>query len=109
MWNSPIGRIRLAGLVEGVSFLLLLGIAMPLKYLAGRPEAVMVVGWAHGVLFVLYAAVTFMAWGGGQIRFKTVVLAAAAAMLPGGPFLIDGYLKRLDEARKPAPADAAAS
>ena len=47
--------MRLISLVEGVSFLLLLGVAMPLKYLAGIPEVVTVVGAAHGVLFILYA------------------------------------------------------
>lgn len=39
---------------EGVSFLVLLGIAMPLKYLAGMPEVVRVSGAVHGGLFLLF-------------------------------------------------------
>src|SRR5687767_2437690 len=54
MVKTPIGRLRLVGLSEGVSFLLLLGVAMPLKYIAGLPIFVKVVGWVHGGLFVLF-------------------------------------------------------
>mgnify|MGYP001566950446 CR=1 FL=1 len=43
--------LRLTTLAEGVSFLLLLGVAMPLKYLAGIPLAVAIAGWLHGILF----------------------------------------------------------
>ena len=53
--NTPAyQRLRWAGLAEGFSFLALLGIAMPLKYLAGQPQAVRLVGMAHGVLFISY-------------------------------------------------------
>ena len=51
---TPLARLRLIGLLEGSSFLALLLIAMPLKYLAGQPLAVRAVGMAHGVLFLLY-------------------------------------------------------
>ena len=46
--------LRFIGLLEGISFLVLLGIAMPLKYYMNKPETVKIVGMAHGVLFVLY-------------------------------------------------------
>ncbi|HTO03360.1 MAG TPA: DUF3817 domain-containing protein, partial [Opitutus sp.] len=49
--KTPLSRLRFIGWWEGVSFLVLLGIAMPLKYLAGEPAAVRVVGMAHGILF----------------------------------------------------------
>ena len=52
MSSSVIRQLRIIGLIEGVSFLVLLGIAMPLKYLAGMPRAVSAVGMAHGVLFI---------------------------------------------------------
>src|SRR5262249_19012058 len=51
---TPLTRVRIAGLAEGVSFLLLLGVAMPLKYFADYPMAVTVVGTIHGVLFILF-------------------------------------------------------
>jgi integral membrane protein len=62
MLNTPLARLRAIGLVEGVSFLVLLLIAMPLKYLAGQPLAVKYVGWAHGVLFVLYLLAVLETW-----------------------------------------------
>ncbi|MBF9224019.1 DUF3817 domain-containing protein [Hymenobacter ruricola] len=51
---TGLGRLRLVAILEGVSFLVLLLVAMPLKYLAGQPQAVRPVGMAHGLLFVLY-------------------------------------------------------
>ena len=51
-----IRTLRILGNVEGVSYLLLLGVAMPLKYAFGLPLAVKIVGMAHGVLFLAYCA-----------------------------------------------------
>ncbi|MGQ0439259.1 DUF3817 domain-containing protein, partial [Bacillus sp. B-TM1] len=48
MLSTPIGRLRAIGLVEGISFLLLLFVAMPLKYFAGFATAVKITGMAHG-------------------------------------------------------------
>ena len=52
--NSPVRLFSTIALVEGISYVLLLGIAMPLKYFLDMPLAVKVVGWAHGVLFMAY-------------------------------------------------------
>ncbi len=103
MWNDPVGRVRMVGLCEGISFLVLLLIAMPLKYFAGRPEAVFTVGWLHGVLFMAYASVTFWAWGRGYIRARMVGLAALAALIPLGPFLLDPKLKAIEAAQSKSP------
>ena len=97
MLNSPVGRVRLVGSIEAVSFLILLFVAMPLKRLAGIPEAALYVGWTHGVLFILYAAVTFIAWGGGHLNSKQVRMAAIASVLPFGPFVIDRRLKAVEK------------
>jgi integral membrane protein len=80
------------GFCEGISFLVLLGIAMPIKYLAGEKLPVLIVGWAHGVLFMLYIAAVVAAartygWSAGKIG-----LALLAAIIPAGPFLIDHRL-----------------
>ncbi|MDH4303765.1 MAG: DUF3817 domain-containing protein, partial [Nitrospira sp.] len=53
---SPIGKFRVTALAEGSSFLLLLFIAMPMKYFMGMPLAVRVVGLIHGLLFLAYVA-----------------------------------------------------
>ena len=57
-----IRSLRMAGLAEGISFLVLLLIAMPLKYWAGDPTAVLYTGWAHGFLFILYNGLATAAW-----------------------------------------------
>jgi integral membrane protein len=96
--NSAVGRVRLVGSIEAVSFLVLLFVAMPLKYIGGKPEAVLYVGWIHGVLFISYAAVTFIAWGGGHLNSRMVGMAALASILPFGPFVIDKRMKAVESA-----------
>jgi integral membrane protein len=84
-----IKRFRSVAIAEGVSFLILLFVAMPLKYMAGWPWAVKAVGWAHGVLFVWYwiAAVplfTKLKWD-----LERVVGLGAASVLPFGTFVME--------------------
>lgn len=88
-WSHPVGRVRVTGRIEGVSFLLLLGVAMPLKYLAGIDLAVKVVGWAHGILFIALAWFVLVAWLGKSLPFRHATLVMIAALLPFGPFVID--------------------
>lgn len=96
-FTTTIGRLRLVGFLEGVSFLLLLGVAMPLKYLAGQPEAVRVVGMAHGILFLLYLWATVLAALEYKWSWSRSLLVAAASLLPFGPFYADAkWLKPLD-------------
>ena len=110
MLQTPVGRVRAAGLVEGVSALILFFVAMPLKYApeAGSETALLgkqVVFWVgaiHGGLFIAYALITFIAWGQGALRFKHVAMAAAASIIPFGPFVIDRKLKAVQEQGKPA-------
>lgn len=103
MWRTPIGRLRIIGLAEGVSFLVLLFIAMPLKYGADRPGAVQVVGWAHGLLFMIYLAAIVLAVTGQGLKLRMALLTAIGAVAPFGPFLIEPALRRADE-RQPVAA-----
>lgn len=96
--NSPVGRVRLLGRIEGASFLLLTGVAMPLKYLAGQPLAVKYCGWLHGLLFITLCMMIFQAWSGGHLSFRRSLQTFIAALLPFGPFVIDRRLAE-DEAR----------
>jgi integral membrane protein len=83
---------RWVGGLEACSFLLLLGVAMPLKYLYARPEAVRVVGLLHGILFLLYChAALVLALERKWSRTKAF-LAFLAAFLPGGPLWFDWKL-----------------
>ena len=94
MMSTPIGRLRMTGIAEGISLLLLLMVAMPLKYLAGKPEAVQVIGWIHGLLFVVFMLAVLIVFLQKKLSFKYAVLAFFAAFLPFGTFVFDGVLKR---------------
>ncbi len=96
--STPIGRLRLVGLAEGVSFLLLLCVAMPIKYAGGNPHPVFWVGLAHGVLFVLFVTAVVHALHLKQITRRRAAWAAVASVVPAGTFVLDAYLKRDQEA-----------
>jgi integral membrane protein len=98
-WKTSVGRVRICGTIEGVSFIVLMGVAMPLKYLAGMPTAVKWPGWIHGILFVVYCLAILMALVNGRLSFGKSVLAFVASLLPFGPFLIDRTLAK-DEAEE---------
>lgn len=87
-----VGRVRVVGMMEGISFLLLMGVAMPLKYGAGMPAAVQWTGWIHGILFILYGLVVLMALVNGRLSFGKAALAFVASLVPFGPFLLDRRL-----------------
>jgi integral membrane protein len=94
LWGMPSLRfLRAVSLTEGLSFLLLLLVAMPLKYAWGYPHAVQYLGWAHGALFLSLHGLLLQALVGKRLPFKTVCLIALAAWLPTGPFFADRLLK----------------
>jgi integral membrane protein len=89
-------RLRMVSLIEGVSTLVLFGVAMPLKYLANMPMAVTIVGALHGGLFILLALLFLGAVKSVPISFKLAILGIVAAIFPFGPFIFDRRLRRLD-------------
>ena len=92
--KTPLGRLRVIGWWEGVSFLVLLLVAMPLKYYWGMPKAVSVVGMAHGVLFMLYVLAAIQAALEYDWPWKKTALVLIASVLPAGPFVVDAKLLR---------------
>jgi integral membrane protein len=95
MSEKPLKRFRFMGLLEGSSLLILLFLAMPLKYFFGFPEAVRVVGSIHGFLFVSYCL--FIAYMTFIVRwpFLYSVIAVIVAFIPFGNILFDRKLKKL--------------
>ncbi|HEY6502663.1 MAG TPA: DUF3817 domain-containing protein [Chitinophagaceae bacterium] len=93
---------RAVGMAEGISFLVLLFIAMPLKYFAGFPIAVTIVGSIHGILFITYLV---FAWetrneplvAGWKKPFAWLVTCFIASILPFGPFVLDHRLKKVQQ------------
>ena len=101
----PVTSLRHLALVEGVSFLVLLGIAMPLKYLAGLPMAVKVVGWIHGLLFVLFCLALLRVMMATNWSFGRSAVVFIASLLPFGPFLLDRRMR--DWEKEPVVQEAA--
>jgi len=86
--------LRLTGITEGISFLLLLLIAMPLKYYFGFPLAVKVVGWLHGILFMVYILAVLLAIRAMKWGWFSVGVALAASLIPIGTFVLDSSWKK---------------
>jgi integral membrane protein len=96
MFRSPVHTLRLLALAEGVSFLLLLGVAMPLKYLAHLPVAVKIAGWIHGALFISFGITLAYVFFNKKWPVSRAALVFVAALIPFGPFLIDRRLKEYE-------------
>lgn len=92
--NSAIGRFRMAGIAEGISFITLLFIAMPMKYMAGDPRAVLYVGWVHGLLFMLYILALITVKITLEWKFKKTLMAFLASLVPFGTFIMDKSLRK---------------
>jgi integral membrane protein len=102
--STPVGRFRAIAFVEGVSYLVLLLIAMPIKYvpaLGGHPEPTRIVGAIHGGLFILYAIAGFQAKAVRGWPMSEVVRGFVAAVMPLGTFFYDAwFLRREQEAER---------
>lgn len=77
---------RIISILEGVSFLVLLGIGMPLKYMAGIPEVVQVVGMAHGLLFIMYILAAIFIKQKLNWSMQTFLIVILCSIIPFGPF-----------------------
>jgi integral membrane protein len=92
--KNRIINLRLIGFIEGVSFLVLLLIAMPLKYYWGFPMAVKITGWIHGVLFILYIIAVLMAIKAMEWNWFSTLVALSVSLVPIGTFVLDTSLKK---------------
>ena len=97
---NSLSLLRKVGIAEGVSFLVLLLIAMPLKYFFQQPMAVKIVGWAHGLFFVGFIVLAMVYKSERNKSFKWLVVAGLAALVPLGTFWFDKSLKK--EVKNPA-------
>lgn len=88
-----INLFKIVSLLEGVSYLLLLFIAMPIKYLQGNPEYVKMLGMPHGLLFVAYIIMAIMLKFELNWNLKTFAIVCLLSILPFGTFFVEKYLK----------------
>ncbi|WP_316829047.1 DUF3817 domain-containing protein [Pedobacter miscanthi] len=91
--KSTLSIFRKVAVAEGISYLLLLFVAMPLKYLAHFDSAVKYTGWVHGILFIAYVALLIMTWQEQKWKFGKAILIFFASVLPFMPFVVDRKLK----------------
>ncbi|MCI5083073.1 MAG: DUF3817 domain-containing protein [Saprospiraceae bacterium] len=89
--QSAIGRLRLAALLEGISYLLF-GITMPLKYMMDIPEPNLIVGMIHGLLFVTYSFLALQNIFIHGWNWKNSLMALIASIIPFGTFYADAKL-----------------
>jgi integral membrane protein len=92
---SLLNSFKIVAFLEGLSYLLLLFVAVPIKYIAGDPQYVKLLGMPHGVLFVAYIAFAFLIKSDFKWPLKTFVIVLLASVIPFGTFYVDRtYLKR---------------
>jgi integral membrane protein len=97
--RDPVGRVRVMGMVEACSFLVLLGFSVLKRLPSVTPEwneigkkGVLMVGMTHGVLLMIFLLTLFLAWGDKALSGKQCRMAFIASLLPFGPFFIDRKL-----------------
>lgn len=93
--RTYLSRLRMLSIVEGVSTLLLFFVAMPLKYFAGMPSAVTIVGSIHGLLFTALVIAFLIGYGSVPLSARLTAWGILAAVIPFGPFVFDHSLKQL--------------
>ena len=87
--------LRLLGNIEGISYLLLLGVAMPMKYFFGFPMAVKIVGMAHGVLFIAYCLLLSLQMKANKWNLLFGLYLFVATLIPFGTFVTDRKLAKM--------------
>jgi integral membrane protein len=107
--RTALGRLRLIGFAEGVSWILLLG-AMAYRYFTGVHTGVRVTGSIHGGLFLLYCGAVVNAWVVRKWPFGRAVVAGLVALPPFATFVFDRSLKReQDETERDQPVATASA
>lgn len=95
--KTQIGRLRVLAFIEGISFLVILFVTMPLKYIWQYPQPNKIFGMLHGVLFVLYVLAVLLLAILQNWSFKKTFLALLASVIPFGTFWADKKLFQTQE------------
>jgi integral membrane protein len=92
--STTLKRLRLIAILEGISYLVLLFIAMPLKYFWGLPEMVKKIGMVHGWLFVLYVLLLALAHYQMKWPWSKTILGFILSFIPFGTFYAEKKMFR---------------
>lgn len=87
--------LTIAGYLEGLSFILLLGVAMPIRHYFDISEPVRYLGMIHGVLFIAYVVILMSTASKVKMPLWGMPGGVIAALLPFGPFVFDRMLKKV--------------
>ena len=93
MFSTKIKQFRFIAITEGISFLILLLIAMPLKYMYGMPEYTKIVGMAHGILFLTFIYLLLEVHSQYKWSIKYSLFAFVSSLIPFGTFLLERRFK----------------
>ena len=95
--DPAVKRFAIISIAEGISYLLLLGIAMPLKYICGFEMAVKIAGWIHGLLFIFYIITLLNVRSVKKWPFSKTLLAFVCSLLPFAPFIFEVKVLRKEK------------
>jgi integral membrane protein len=98
LFRTATGQLRIVSVLEAVSYLVLLFVAMPLKYLADAPAMVQLFGRAHGAFFILYVVCVVRCAIVGRWPAKRTGWALFASLLPFAPFWVERRLAQDERA-----------
>lgn len=98
--HSLLSRLRVFSLLDGLSYVALLGIAMPLKYFADKPMAVTIVGSLHGFFFLALCWYLLRSLLAKKLSFAWSVLVFVCALVPLAPFFLDRKLHAMEQAQQ---------
>lgn len=97
MLRTTIGRLRIISLIEGVSFVLLIFIGMPLKYGMDIPTPNKILGMGHGLLTIIFFFALIAAWSDKKIANSMAIQTFIASLIPFGAFFMEKKLKKLPQ------------
>ncbi|WP_345190207.1 DUF3817 domain-containing protein [Algibacter agarivorans] len=89
---SFLNIFRIVAFLEGLSYILLLFIATPIKYMTGNPEYVKLLGMPHGMLFILYIVLAFLIKRDMKWTNNTFLFVLLASIIPFGTFYVERKL-----------------
>ena len=93
MIKNSVKKFAYINSIEGYSYLLLLFVAMPMKYMLGFPMAVKIVGMIHGILFIIFCILLVKAWQDAKWSLNETLVFFIASLLPFGTFFTKNKIK----------------
>ena len=95
MFKTALHRFRIISYIEGLSYLILLFIAMPIKYIGENPYPVKIVGMTHGILFILFMIFLFESLRRYSWENRFSIRLFVYSLIPFGSFIIEKKIKKL--------------